>query len=117
MPPDIELLLESISPLVTIMQYGTGSDAITTVLITGITIMSFSSNLATFSSATRLTWAWARDGGLPQFFGIVNGGVRVPTRAIGLTCESIQRMDQEPSLMCLCSSNPRHTDCATQPWK
>lgn len=85
MPPNIEDIMNATSPLVTIVQYATGSDRIATVLMAGDLIMGVSCALATFSSTARLTWAWARDGGLPKYFGHVDGTHRVPTRAVTLT--------------------------------
>lgn len=87
MPPNIEDVIDSTSPLVTILLYATGSKTIATALISGQIIMAFSSAMAVFSSASRLTWAWARDGGLPQYFALVDGRVHVPSRAICLTCK------------------------------
>lgn len=87
MPPDIEEIIDAESPIVTILLYATGSKTITTALEAGQIIMGVSYAMATFSSTTCLTWAWARDGGLPQYFGHVDKKHRVPVpiRAIILT--------------------------------
>lgn len=55
MPSDLESLIDSASPMVTILLYATGSTTIATVLLTGVLVMAFSSGLAVFSSATRLS--------------------------------------------------------------
>lgn len=85
MPSDIETVVDADSPLVTILLHATGSKSIATALAAGQIIMGMSCQMANFSSATRLTWAWARDGGLPQYFGHVDGRHRVPSRAVALT--------------------------------
>lgn len=85
MPPDTEDLIHSDSPLVTILLYATGSKTIATALAAGQIMMGISCEMANFSSATRLTWARARDRGLPNHFGHVDGRHRVPTRAVCLT--------------------------------
>ncbi|KAI6351599.1 hypothetical protein MCOR25_009832 [Pyricularia grisea] len=36
-------------------------------------------------SVSRLTWAWARDGGLPKYFAMVDGKTRIPMRAVSGT--------------------------------
>lgn len=59
--------------------------------------MDLSFAMVTFSSTTRLTWAWARDGGLPQYFGFVDEKHRVPSRAIVLT--SKQGVSQLPTYL------------------
>lgn len=51
-------------------------------MIAGIIIMCIAGNMALVSSVSRLTWAWARDGGLPQYFGYVDGRHRIPLRAV-----------------------------------
>ena len=42
-----------------------------TVMCCGLLVISLSVNLASIASVSRLTWAWARDGGLPQYFAYV----------------------------------------------
>lgn len=83
--PSLDVLLSSSSPLVTILLYSTGTK-VSTALVSGIVLMGISGNMGVVSSVSRLTWAWARDGGLPQYFGYVDAKHRVPVRAIILTC-------------------------------
>ena len=49
-------------------------------------IIGFGSVFASLASVSRLTWAFARDGGLPfsRFFAYVNPHYRIPIRAISL---------------------------------
>ncbi|KAF3011479.1 hypothetical protein E8E14_006118 [Neopestalotiopsis sp. 37M] len=83
--PSLDILLSASSPLVTIMVYAVGTKA-TIGLISCLVLMGISGNIGVVSSVSRLTWAWARDGGLPQYFGHVDAKQRVPLRAIILAC-------------------------------
>lgn len=47
-------------------------------------MLGISGTMGVVSSVSRLTWAWARDGGLPQYFGHVDKVQRVPLRAVVL---------------------------------
>ncbi|KAF3767606.1 hypothetical protein M406DRAFT_40378 [Cryphonectria parasitica EP155] len=86
--PSLDTLLNSSSPLVTILLNTTGSNAATTAMVAGLAVLSISGNMALVSSVSRLTWAWARDGGarLPQYFAHVDARYRVPVRAIAMVC-------------------------------
>lgn len=84
--PSVEVILSYYSPIVGIIYECTGRSLPgTTTLIAGITIMFLAASMAVFSSVSRLTWAWARDGGLPPYFGYVDGNHRIPFRAVLLT--------------------------------
>ncbi|KXJ91878.1 amino acid/polyamine transporter I [Microdochium bolleyi] len=85
MPP-IEDMLEASSPFVYLLVTSTGSTTIATVIGTGISVALFCAGMTVYSSSSRLTWAWARDGGLPRYFGHVDAATRVPLRAVLLTC-------------------------------
>ncbi|KAL8823872.1 MAG: hypothetical protein Q9191_005482 [Dirinaria sp. TL-2023a] len=74
--------LNSTFPIIVIVQNVTGSKKATTSLLTLLTIISLCVTLASLSSVSRLTWAWARDGGLPATFAYVNPRLRVPVRAV-----------------------------------
>jgi choline transport protein len=67
----IDDALNSSFPIIVIVQEVTGSVKATTAMITGLFIISFSVNLASIASVSRLTWAWSRDGGLPSWFSLV----------------------------------------------
>lgn len=81
----VEDALNSTSPILAILLSVTGSKSATTALITGLFVISFSVNLANIASVSRLTWAWARDGGMPVYFAHVNHKQHVPTRSIIMT--------------------------------
>ncbi|KXJ96816.1 amino acid permease [Microdochium bolleyi] len=85
MPP-LEDLIASPYPFFYLIETATGSKSIMTVLACGFCCISTGCSMSLYSSATRMTWAWARDGGLPYYFGHVDGTRRVPIRAVLLTC-------------------------------
>lgn len=60
----VEDALNSASPIVAILLEITGSHGATTAMVTGLFVISFAITLALIASVSRLTWAWARDGGL-----------------------------------------------------
>ena len=64
-------VLNSTYPVMEILVNATGSVAGSTVMACGLLVISLSVNLASIASVSRLTWAWARDGGLPQYFAYV----------------------------------------------
>ena len=68
-PTDV---LDSSFPVMVIIQNVTGSTRATTALVSGLFIISYCVGLASIASVSRLTWAWARDGGLPSMFAYVN---------------------------------------------
>ncbi|KXJ84643.1 amino acid/polyamine transporter I, partial [Microdochium bolleyi] len=84
MPP-LQDVLTSPYPFFYLIETSTGSKSVTTVLAIGICIINTGCCLSMYASSTRLTWAWARDGGLPCWFGHVHGTRRVPVRAVLLT--------------------------------
>ncbi|KAF4460891.1 GABA permease [Fusarium albosuccineum] len=81
----VEDMLNESSQILAILQNITGSKKATTAMITGLFVISFSVNLANIASVSRLTWAWARDGGMPAYFAYVSPSTRVPTRSIVFT--------------------------------
>jgi amino acid transporter len=52
-------------PLIEVYHLATGSKAVATVFIVAIAIVIFVALFNTFASVSRLTWAFARDHGLP----------------------------------------------------
>lgn len=60
-------------PFINIILHVTRSRPGTTALVSFFFVMSYCVNLVCVSSVSRLTWAWARDGGLPAIFAYVNG--------------------------------------------
>lgn len=55
-------------PIIPICMKITGSLAATNAMISGLLIMTFAVIAASLASVSRITWAWARDGGLPVWF-------------------------------------------------
>lgn len=84
MPP-VEDILNTASPIVTILLHVTKSDQATTALAASQWFLTFAATMGNVASASRLTWAWARDGALPRYFGYVDGQYRIPFRAVLLT--------------------------------
>lgn len=85
MPSDISLIMKSPSPLIAIVRYATGSEALSAFLAFGQVVLGISCSMSAFAAVSRLTWAWSRDGGLPSYFGLVDAKRRVPVRAVWLT--------------------------------
>lgn len=73
-------------PIIEIFLQATGSVRAATAMQCAITLIGFASNIGVVASVSRLTWAFARDGGLPfsSFFSKVHTTYHVPFRAIGL---------------------------------
>lgn len=82
--PSLDVLLDSSSPIVTTLLYATDSAGATIAIISGLVVLGISGTMGVVSSVSRLTWAWARDGALPQYFGHVDQVQRVPLRAVVL---------------------------------
>ncbi|ROW16412.1 hypothetical protein VPNG_02830 [Cytospora leucostoma] len=78
----IEDALLAASPIESILLQITGSKAATTAMMVGLFIIAYCSSLGLVASVSRLSWAWARDGGLPSYFAYVHPKHRVPVRAI-----------------------------------
>lgn len=85
---DIEAVLSTPTgyPLIEIMYQATTSRAGTTALYSLTLTITMAAMFGTLASVSRLTWAFARDDGLPfsNYFKHVDGQYRVPSRAIGL---------------------------------
>lgn len=84
MPP-VEVILDAASPIIAILLYITGSTQATTILGAFQWFLAYSATMGNTASVSRLTWAWARDGALPQYFGYVDGKYHIPYRAVVLT--------------------------------
>ncbi|KAJ6108284.1 hypothetical protein N7523_009607 [Penicillium sp. IBT 18751x] len=71
-------------PIIGIFKQATRSVGATTAMQTAITSIGMISNVGVVASVSRLTWAFARDGGLPfsSYFAHVDRNHRVPKRAI-----------------------------------
>jgi choline transport protein len=64
----VEEAQKSSFPIIEICRQATGSVKAATAMVSGLLVISLSVNLASIASVSRLTWAWARDGALPQWF-------------------------------------------------
>ena len=71
-------------PIIQICLQATGSLPAATAMVSGLLIISCAVTLGSIASASRLTWAWARDGGLPAYFSHISPKHRVPVRSIWL---------------------------------
>jgi choline transport protein len=78
-------------PVIEIFYQATGSKSAATVMMASITTIGLASNIGVVASVSRLTWAFARDGGLPysEFFAHVDSKHHVPYRAIGLVSTTV----------------------------
>lgn len=81
----VEDIVNTVNPVLKILMDATGSKSVTTAMISGFSVIAFSCNIANIAGVSRLTWAWARDGGLPAYFAYVDPKQRVPIRAVWLT--------------------------------
>lgn len=90
---DIHSILHSPTgfPIIAMFYQATGSVHATTAMQSAITLIGSVSNIAVVASVSRLTWAFARDGGLPysKFFAHVDGKYHTPLRAICLVCFTV----------------------------
>lgn len=73
----IEDALMAASPIESILLQITGSKAATTAMVIGLFIIAYCSSLGLVASVSRLSWAWARDGGLPSYFAYVSPRSRI----------------------------------------
>ncbi|KAJ9643988.1 hypothetical protein H2199_003854 [Coniosporium tulheliwenetii] len=73
-------------PIIEILRQATGSAAAATLMETAMLAVGIAALMGTLASVSRLTWAFARDKGLPfsDFFAHVDGHYHIPTRAISL---------------------------------
>ena len=69
---DLDAVLNAPFPIIEICQQATGSTAAATAMVCGLLIISMAVNLGSIASASRLTWAWSRDGALPAWFSYVS---------------------------------------------
>lgn len=74
-------------PIIQIFYAATGSNAATTAMICGIVASAIAAVLALLASASRTTWAFARDNGLPfsGWLQQVHSGRAIPINAIAVT--------------------------------
>ncbi|EFW18818.1 amino acid permease 2 [Coccidioides immitis H538.4] len=80
----LENALQSSFPIIEICRQATGSVRAATAMVCGLLVISLAVNLASIASASRLTWAWSRDGALPSWFSYIDRKHCVPVRAVWL---------------------------------
>lgn len=75
-------------PLVEIIQQATQSRSGTTAIYSMILTITFGAMFADLASVSRLTWAFARDDGLPfsNYFKRIESKERIPVRCVNLLC-------------------------------
>lgn len=78
----VEDAIASSYPMVGIIQHATGSLAAATAIVCGLLLTVIFVSIGSVASASRLTWAWARDGALPAYFAYVNPKYKVPLRSV-----------------------------------
>ena len=69
---DPSAVLDSTYPIIPICINATGSLKAATALVSGLIIVTFCVIAASLASVGRITWAWARDGVLPQWLAVVS---------------------------------------------
>ncbi len=81
---DVKDISVATYPLMTICLAATNSVAASSALLAAILCTIISGTLGSVVSASRLTWAWARDGALPAYFAYISPKHRIPIRAVWL---------------------------------
>ncbi|KAI9774493.1 MAG: hypothetical protein M1835_006012 [Candelina submexicana] len=73
-------------PIIEVFHSATKSRAGATAMMSAILVVTFATDFAILASTSRLTWAFARDNGLPfsKFFAHINPTFKIPIRAICL---------------------------------
>jgi choline transport protein len=79
---DLDAAVNAAFPIIEICTQATGSVKAATAMVSGLLLVSIAVTLGSIASASRLTWAWARDGGLPDWFSHISSRHRVPVRSI-----------------------------------
>jgi choline transport protein len=80
----VEDVMASTYPLLAICMSATGSLVGSSAMVGGILITVVGVALGSVASASRLTWAWSRDGALPAYFSVIDIRHRVPVRSVWL---------------------------------
>ncbi|KAK6443005.1 hypothetical protein LTR95_000718 [Oleoguttula sp. CCFEE 5521] len=81
---DVDALLAAGYPLIAICLNATNSVAGASALVGGNLMTVITATIGSVTSASRLTWAWSRDGALPSYFSCVDPRQRVPVRSVWL---------------------------------
>lgn len=81
---DVEELLTSGYPLLLICINATQSVKAGSAMLGLAMIVTLACSLGSIASASRLTWAWSRDGALPAYFAKIDPKHRIPVRSVWL---------------------------------
>lgn len=81
---DVKAVSLATYPLMTICLSATKSVPGSSALLGAILGTIISGTIGSVASASRLTWAWARDGALPSYFSYVSPRYRIPIRSVWL---------------------------------
>ena len=81
---DLKAAMSAFYPLMGIGINATGNVSTASAMVGGFLATVVSVALGSVSSASQLTWAWARDGALPSYFAHINPKYRVPVRSVWL---------------------------------
>ena len=109
---DLDAVLAAPFPIIEICQQATGSTAAATAMVCGLLIISMAVNLGSIASASRLTWAWSRDGALPAWFSYV--GACQLVYCFQLTVSLDQPKATNPSAFRLAAGRNRDDTCMSQ---
>ncbi|OAL23813.1 hypothetical protein AYO22_06132 [Fonsecaea multimorphosa] len=81
---DVNDLLSSGYPLLLICINATQSTSAGSAMVGLSMIVTLACCLGSIASASRLTWAWSRDGALPAYFSYIDPKQRIPVRSVWL---------------------------------
>ena len=81
---NVDDVKNSYYPVLTICYAATKSVPAASAMVGGILATIVSVSLGSVASASRLTWAWARDGALPAYFAYISPKHRIPVRSVWL---------------------------------
>lgn len=81
---DVDEILVSGYPLLTICVNATKSVSAGSAMVGSSMIVTIACSIGSVASASRLTWAWSRDGALPAYFSYIDPKHRIPIRSVWL---------------------------------
>lgn len=79
---NIEQITGSAYPLMDICLAATNSVAGSSAMLGAMLCIVLAGTIGSVASASRLTWAWSRDGALPAYFAYVDPKHRIPIRSV-----------------------------------
>lgn len=81
---DVEDVVAATYAVIPIVVNATKSTIGGCAMVGGLLIINTSVAIASVATASRLTWAWSRDGGLPAYFAHIHPRRRIPVRSVWL---------------------------------